>query len=140
VNQRLRLAFPNALLSAVILFAASPTPAHHSFAAYDDARVRTLDGTVGTYQWANPHVLLTVLVKLDDQSEPQEWSIVTASPAILTRFGWLRDSIRAGDRVSVICNPMRDGSSGGRLHTRIMFSTGQILKTKLSAAGDPGPQ
>jgi Family of unknown function (DUF6152) len=136
--RRFRLAFPTALLTAVTLFVVSPARAHHSYAAFDDTRIRTLEGTVKTFQWINPHVVLKVLVKLDDRGESQEWSIESSSPAILTRFGWRRNSMKPGDRVSVICNPLRDGSHGGRLHSLTMLDTDQTLKTKLSASTDLG--
>jgi hypothetical protein len=44
--------------------------------------------------------------------------------------------MKAGDRISAVCNPLRDGSPGCRLHTLTMLDTGLILKTKLSAATD----
>lgn len=69
-------------------------------------------------------------------SEPIEWNIITSGPAVLKRFGWTQNSLKAGDRVSVLCNPMTDGSRGGRLHTVVLLDTGQVLRTKLS----DGPQ
>jgi hypothetical protein len=138
--RRLPLAFSTALLSAVTLLVASPTPAHHSFAAYEDARIRTLEGTVKTFRWTNPHVMLTVVANLDGPSQSQEWTIVTSGPAILTRFGWRRNSMKPGDRVRMACNPLRDGSPGCRLHTLTMLDTGQVLKTKLSISADLNPE
>jgi hypothetical protein len=114
--------------------------AHHSFAAYDAKQVRTLDGMVETFDWTNPHVALTVLVQPDVGGQPQEWSIETSSPVILTRFGWTRDSLKRGDRIRVICNPMGDGTHAGRLHTVVMLGSGQTLKTKLSGDAPPIPQ
>lgn len=124
-------------LLAYGLLTAAPLPsgsalAHHSFAAYDDKQVRTLDGMVETFDWTNPHVALKVLVQPAAGGVPQEWSIETSSPVILTRFGWTRDSLKRGDRIRVICNPMGDGTHGGRLHTVVMLDGGQTLKTKLS--------
>jgi hypothetical protein len=139
-HQRLQLALSTALLSAVTLLVASPAPAHHSFAAFEDVRVRTLEGTVAAFQWANPHIMLTVRTKPEGLSRPQEWTIVTSGPAILRRFGWRRDSIKAGDRVTAVCNPLRDGTPGCRLHTLTLLDTGQTLKTKLSTSTDPDPK
>jgi hypothetical protein len=118
--------------AAVLLFAGSAL-AHHSFAAYDASQVRTLDGMVKTFDWANPHVAIKLVVQPDAGSPPQEWSLETSSPVILTRFGWSRNSLKPGDRIRVDCNPLSNGSHGGRLHTVVMLDTGQILKTKLSA-------
>ena len=114
---------------------AFPAFAHHSFAAYDVVNTRTLKGTLETLQWSNPHVTLKMLVQPDGGGAAQEWSLVTSGPAILKRFGWTRSSLKPGDRISVICNPMNDGSHGGRVHTVVLLDTGLTLKTKLSAPG-----
>ena len=136
---RMQLDLATALLSIVSVLAASPAPAHHSFAAYEDTRVRRLEGTITTFRWTNPHVTLTILVKREDRDERQQWLIVTSDPAILMRFGWRQNSLKSGDRVSVLCNPLRDGSPRCRLHTLTLLDTGQTLKTKLSAATDLVP-
>jgi hypothetical protein len=125
-----RLAF--ALLCASVLMAQASL-AHHSFAAYDATQTRTLKGTVKAFQWSNPHAALTVLVEPGGGGEPIEWNILTSSPAILMRFGWTSNSLKVGDHVSVLCNPLSDGSPGGRLHSVVLLDTGQVLQTKLSA-------
>lgn len=113
--------------------------AHHSYATFDETRIRTLEGTIKSFQWSNPHVVLELLVQPDDSGAPQDWRVESSSPAILTRFGWRRNSVKPGDRVRVVCNPLRDGSPGGRLHTLVRLDNGQTLKTKLSASGRPAP-
>jgi hypothetical protein len=118
--------------SAALL--ALPALAHHSFAAYDATQTRTLKGVVETIQWSNPHTVFTLLLQADGGGEPLKWNIIASSPAILKRFGWTQDSLKPGDHVSVLCNPLNDGSHGGRLHTVLLLDTGQILQTKLSAA------
>jgi hypothetical protein len=124
-----------ALLLVVTVALAFPALAHHSFAAYDVVNTRTLKGTLETFQWSNPHVTLKMLVQPDGGGAAQEWGLVTSGPAILKRFGWTRSSLKPGDRISVVFNPMNDGSHGGRLHTLVLLDTGLTLKTKLS---DPG--
>ena len=116
------------------LLIAPPSLAHHSFAAYDLNHTVTLKGTVQTFQWSNPHSTFTLVLEPDGHSEPVKWNIITSGPAVLKRFGWTRDSLKPGDRISVLCNPMSDGSHGGRLHTVVLLDTGQVLLTKLSDA------
>jgi hypothetical protein len=128
---RLRLAFG---LFCVAALQALPVLAHHSYAAYDLSHTLTLKGTVETFQWSNPHSRLTLVLDADGRSEPIEWNIITSSPAILKRFGWAHDSLKPGDRVSVVCNPVTDGSHAGRLHSMVLLDTGQVLQTALSAA------
>jgi Family of unknown function (DUF6152) len=134
VHARLQRALLVVAFSAWALSAGAPTLAHHSFALFDAAQVRRLTGTIKSFQWNNPHVTFTVLVAPVGGGKPQEWNIVTSSPAILERFDWTHDSLKPGDRVSVECNPMSDGSHDGRLHTLYMLDTGRVLKTKLSSS------
>jgi hypothetical protein len=129
-----RLAFGLFCAAALV---ALPSLAHHSFAAYDLNQTRTLKGTVETFHWSNPHSTFTLVLEADGRSEPIKWNIITSGPAVLKRFGWTQDSLKPGDRVSVLCNPMSDGSHGGRLHTVVLLDTGQVLRTKLSADTQP---
>jgi Family of unknown function (DUF6152) len=119
-------------LVAGILAMAAPALAHHSFADYDPKTTRTLTGTVGKFHWSNPHVTFTLFVIPADGGKPQEWNIVTSSPNILNGFDWTGESVKAGDRVALVCNPLSDGSFGGRLHTLTIVGSGKVLKTKLS--------
>ena len=112
---------------------ALPSLAHHSYAAYDLNQTRTLKGTVETFHWSNPHSTITLVLEPDGRGEPIKWNIITNSPAVLKRFGWTQNSLKSGDRVSVLCNPASDGSPAGRLHTVVLLDTGQVLRTKLSA-------
>jgi Family of unknown function (DUF6152) len=121
------------LAATAALAAALPAAAHHSFAAYEPSKTLTLSGTVKTFLWNNPHVTLGVLVHAEGGAETQEWNIVTSGPSVLTQFGWNENSIRPGERISIVCNPLSDGSPGGRLHTVVKLDTGETLKTKLSA-------
>ena len=115
------------ILAAFLIGAASPAAAHHSFAMYEPTKTLTLKGTVKTFQWTNPHVVIWILVQPDGGGAAQEWSIETTSPGVLTRGGWTRQSIKTGDRVSVTFSPLRDGSHGGGLNSVTLLDTGQKL-------------
>lgn len=121
----------SALFCAAALMAL-PTLAHHSYAAYDLIQTITLKGTVESFHWSNPHSTFTLVLEPNGRTEPIKWNIVTSGPAVLKRFGWTQHSLKPGDRISVVCNPMTDGSHGGRLHTVVLLDTGQVLRTKLS--------
>ena len=114
-------------LAAAMAGAAPPVSAHHSFAMYEPTKTLTLNGTVKTFQWTNPHVVIWILVQPEGGGAPQEWSIETTSPGVLTRGGWTRQSIKPGDRVSVTFSPLRDGSHGGGLNSVTLLDTGQKL-------------
>ena len=54
-------------LALAAAMAAGPAAAHHSFAIYEKTKVVTLKGTVKTFQWTNPHVVVWLLVKPADR-------------------------------------------------------------------------
>jgi hypothetical protein len=104
------------LLTSFALGSAS-AQAHHSFAMFDQAKVVTWEGTVERFDWSNPHLHLIVNVP-PGGSNPAlagKWDLEGASPNIATRQGWNKLSFKAGDRVKVTGNPMRDGTKGGSL-------------------------
>ena len=98
---------------AFALLGAAPVLAHHSFAMFDTQREVTLAGTVREFQWTNPHSWLQLNVA--QGSRTVEYSIEMGSPNTMSRKGWRRGTFKPGDNVTVVINPMRDGSPGGAL-------------------------
>jgi hypothetical protein len=78
---------------------------------FDSARTVTLQGTVKAFQWTNPHSFIQILV--DGPKGAREWSVEMGSPSQLYRSGWRPSSIRVGEKLTVVINPLRDGTSGG---------------------------
>jgi Family of unknown function (DUF6152) len=130
ILQKSKLAPVRATLSALLLAFSPGVFAHHSFAPYDASQVNSLTGVVASFQWSNPHVTFALWVTPEGGGEPQQWNLITSSPAILKRFDWSSD---------VDCSLMGDGSHGARLHTLYLLDSGRVLKTKLSAGKDPSP-
>jgi hypothetical protein len=91
---------------------AAPIQAHHSFAMYDSTRTITIEGTVRDFQWTNPHVWIQVLVP-DGKGGSVEWGVECTSVNFMSRRGWSRRTLKAGDRISITLSPLRDGSRGG---------------------------
>ena len=100
-----------ALLSCAGVGTAS---AHHSFAAFDTTRQITLTGVVKEFQWTNPHCWLHLSVA-NGEGQAEEWQLEALSPNVLGRLGWKKNSVKPGDKVTVLVNPTRDGSRGGAL-------------------------
>ena len=93
-----------------LLCSAVPTFAHHSFAAeFDDKQPVTLDGTVVKFDFMNPHSWIFVDVKKAD-GKTERWSVETGSTNALFRRGWRKDSLRAGDHVTIDAYRAKDGS------------------------------
>ncbi len=104
-------------LGAILLGAgvavAPPALSHHSFAMFDARSEVTLSGTVREFQWTNPHGWLQLTVPRGGASV--EYSIELGSPNSMSRRGWRRTTFKPGDKVTLVINPMRDGSAGGAL-------------------------
>jgi hypothetical protein len=131
---KLGVAFAAAALTMAVVL---PSWAHHSFAIYDRTKTLTIKGTVKSFQWTNPHCVVWVVIKPEGGGDAQEWSIETTSPGVLTRSGWTRHSLNPGDRVSVVFNPLRDGSHGGGLNSVTLLDTGQTLSATLGDSEKP---
>jgi hypothetical protein len=100
------------LLTAIALVATAPVCAHHSGAMFDAQKTITLQGTVKLFQWSNPHCWIQLLVSKDGVI--QEWSVEMAATTELYRSGWRPHTLQAGESVSIVVHPMRDGSPGAQ--------------------------
>ena len=101
----------NLIASAGILVAAAlPVAAHHSFSAeFDSTKQVTLVGKVVQMEWVNPHSWLQIDVpKADGTTE--RWRIEGGSPSVLLRLGWNRNSLPAGTKIKVVAFQAKDGS------------------------------
>ena len=98
------------LATAGLLAVALPAAAHHSFAAeYDAAKPVQLKGTVTKVEWTNPHARFYVDVK-DADGSVVNWNLELASPNVLVRQGWTRQSLKVGDEITVAGAAAKDGS------------------------------
>lgn len=95
----------------------TPGQAHHSFAMFDQAKQVTVEGVVREFQFTNPHSWIQLQVTPVAGGAAEEWSIELLSPNVLARQGWKRNTIKPGDKVSLLINPLRDGNKGGNLIT-----------------------
>jgi len=115
----------------------TPLLAHHSFAAeYDEKKPITLKGVVTKVEWANPHARFYVDVK-DDKGNVTNWNLELASPNVLVRNGWKRNSLQVGDAVEVSGSQAKDGSNMANARA-VTLSDGR--KVFAGSSGDGGPQ
>jgi hypothetical protein len=93
-----------------LLLAVSPALGHHSFSAqYDDNKPVALTGAVTKIEWMNPHGRFYIDVK-DSQGNVVNWEFELAGLNALIRNGWTRNSLKAGDMITVEGFLARDGS------------------------------
>jgi hypothetical protein len=88
--------------------------AHHSNAAYDRDHQSKLKGTVVEFKWTNPHIQIIFDVK-GHGGAVQRWIGEGPSPSQMTENGWTKETLKPGDRISVVGNMPRSGSSAIRL-------------------------
>lgn len=100
-----------ASLAAILLAATATAVAHHSAAMYDDKKEATFEGTVAEFKWANPHTFVILLVQTKDGATRHAFE--APSPSYLKRYGWKFSSVKPGDKVKVVANPLRPGRPGG---------------------------
>jgi hypothetical protein len=105
------------LLSVIgIAVAAGPAAAHHSFALFDMNKTVSLEGRVKAFEWSNPHTWITLEVP-NQQNATDEWLIELPSAGSLARDGWNKNYIKAGERLILRINPLKDGRKGGSLQS-----------------------
>jgi hypothetical protein len=86
---------------AILLLAAAPAWAHHSFAAdFDSSAPVVLQGKITKVEWTNPHVYIWVDVA-DGHGRVTNWTVESVAPNYLMRLGWTRKSLQPGDMVVI---------------------------------------
>jgi hypothetical protein len=100
--------------------------AHHSFAMFDNAKSQSQQGVIKEVQWTNPHVWVRLAVQ--ENGREVVYAYEGAAIAVLKRVGWMRDSVKVGDKVTVVGHPYKDGRPGGSIE-HLVLPDGQILGT-----------
>jgi len=101
------------LTLGLILLAAVPAVAHHSFAAeYDSNNLITLTGVISKVEWTNPHIYFYIDVK-DESGKVATWSIEGYPPNTLKRTGFVKSDLKIGDTVTVTAYKAKDASNSG---------------------------
>jgi hypothetical protein len=110
-----------AFIAVASMLMVSFASAHHSHAMFDTDKQVTLVGSVKEFQWNNPHCWIELLVPdpKDPNAAPVEWGVEMGAPIQLIRHGWKPSSVKPGDKITVVVNPLRDGRPAGQIVSAI---------------------
>jgi hypothetical protein len=121
-------------LAAILIFGfGGIAVAHHSNAAYDIEHLQTMEGTVKTVNWTNPHITFVIEKDVKNGEPASTWVFEVSSPGVLTRSGWTKRSLQPGDHAVFRYAPLRDGNPGGFL-LKVTLPSGQELTYSLTPA------
>jgi primosomal replication protein N len=113
------------VVTAGLLAAGVPLLAHHSFEAeYDFNKPVKLSGTVTKMEWMNPHAHFYIDVK-DDNGAVTNWNCELGAIPVLLKQGWRKDSLKAGDQVTVEGFLAKDGTKGMANARRVTLPDGR---------------
>ena len=101
----------SAVLGTLLLLAGLPAVAHHSFEAeYDAKKPITITGKVTKMDWMNPHIFIHI-EGTDNTGAKGTWSCEGGNPNSLRRNGWVKDTIKVGDALTIEGSRAKDGSN-----------------------------
>lgn len=82
-----------------LLAPAAVATAHHGWSGYDADQALTIEGTITTLAYRNPHVAIGL------EAPPKTWEIVLAPPFRMQSRGLPDGALKVGDTVTVIGYP-----------------------------------
>jgi len=124
-------------MSLAGLTAAPASLAHHSTSMFEPEKRVTLTGVVKEFQWTNPHAWIQVTITAPDGTS-SDWSFECGSPNTLSRQGWKPSTLKPGDAITLVANPMKDGTSAGLMYT-VALADGRMLGPGALAAPSAAP-
>ena len=74
--------------------------AHHSWARYDADHVFTIEGTLTSVDFSNPHVVMRFSGAAEGEAS-MEWTMEMDPPTLLVRFGLKHDTFASGMKVKI---------------------------------------
>lgn len=108
-----------------VFLAAGSLLAHHSPVLFDRTVTKTLAGTVVEFAWTNPHASIQLDVP-NERGASERWGVELGSPNSMVKTGWKSTTLKAGDKVTVVVNPLKSGEPGG-IFVSITLADGRRL-------------
>jgi uncharacterized protein DUF6152 len=101
------------LASLIVLSIAVSAVAHHSPAVFDRTREVKLVGVVKEFRWSNPHSFIELDVR-NEKGQIDTWAVEMNPPSYLVKAGWKSSTVKPGDAVTVMVNPLRTNEPAGK--------------------------
>ena len=112
-------------LALLLLTSAAIAAAHHSPAVFDRTREIKLMGSVKEFRWSNPHSFIELNVR-NEKGGIDVWAVEMNGPSFLVKAGWKSTTLKAGDEVTIMANPLRTDEKVGKF-VSITLPDGKVL-------------
>jgi len=127
---------------AVILSAVSvPLMAHHGDAGRFQENVSAVSGTIVQLIFVNPHSVIVFDVP-DESGKMVRWAAEMGAPGALSRgFGWTKNTLKAGDKITLVGRRVKSGAPYINLTERALIfrtETKELLFQTANAVLPPG--
>jgi hypothetical protein len=116
------------LVGAALIAMGGMALAHHSFAMFDQEHPIELSGTVKDWKYTAPHAFIILEVKDEKDGSSQVWSLEGGAPSGLIRDGWTSKTLKPGDELKLMVDPLRSGAPGGSWNVnKVKFKNGDPI-------------
>jgi len=113
-------------------FMAVSLAGHHSPAVFDRTKEIKLVGSVKEFRWSNPHSFIELDVR-NEKGGTDTWAVEMNPPSYLVKAGWTSKTVKPGDMVTIMVNPLRTNEPIGKF-VSITLAGGQVLTENPPAA------
>ena len=103
--------------------------AHHGGSAYDRGKLTNFKATITEFRYINPHVQFFFDAK-DEKGNVIHWNCESINPGMLSKQGWSKNTLKAGDQVTILGFPAREGAPVC-LVQKLILADGKELQTVL---------
>jgi Family of unknown function (DUF6152) len=112
------------MLALVLVVAAVPAYAHHSFTAeFTDDHMIVVKGKLLSIDWINPHIFYHVEAT-DEKGNVTEWLFQSFTPSWYRKAGITRAMLGEGQIVTIEAYPAKDGTKTYGFFRKITFADG----------------
>jgi hypothetical protein len=102
---------------------------------FDASHTVKVSGTVAKLEWTNPHVFVWMYVPTAGSPGKYDlYAFENGSPNALSKVGWNKAILHAGDAITVEYWPLRDGRKGGHL-SKVTLPDGRVIGSVGGIAG-----